>query len=199
MLTIAGNLSQAKELRDFFEDVMERVCDPLLQTMGMRAYVNHVTSKQHVGGGAGVNNSGSASRGGEGAGAGYDRARPANSHVNVQTSALELLRGETGHSGGSGSKLALRGGGNSSSNGGSSSSSSSSSSPQHGVMSDPKTCVACARAFFRSTFDATGEVYQVKSLEVRRREQLLGSWRIYLDVVACCAIRMMRRRLGLFV
>ena len=68
MLTIAGNLSQAKELRDFFEDVMERVCDPLLQTMGMRAYVNHVTSKQHVGGGAGVNNSGSASRGGEGQG-----------------------------------------------------------------------------------------------------------------------------------
>ena len=178
MLTIAGNLSQAKELRDFFEDVMERVCDPLLQTMGMRSYVNHVASRQQVGRVAGINNDGGAGRG---AGLG-NRAGPANSHIHIQTSALDLLRGETGHQSVSSSKPAV---------------SVSAGNAHHSVVSDPEMCVACARAFFRSTFDATGEVYQVKSLEVRRRERLLASWRMYLDVVACCAIRMMRRRLGM--
>lgn len=37
MLTIGGNLSQAKELRDFFEDVIEKVSDPLLDLFYTRS------------------------------------------------------------------------------------------------------------------------------------------------------------------
>ena len=141
------------------------------------ACMNHFASKQQ---GVASGNSSSTSTGRSWVGGGDDRTRAASSHINIQTSALDLLHREKILQGDSGSKPL-----------------SHSTSSAKGGVSDAQVCVACARAFFRTTFDATGEVYRVKSFEVRRRERLLGSWRTYLDVVACCTIRMMQRRLGM--
>ena len=110
MLIIGGNLSQAKELRDFFEDVMEKVCDPLLGALG-----------------------------------GKDKEEEQGNLVCSQTM-------------------------------------------EGGVFEH-------TRIFFRSVFDASCEAPSIKLLPPRRRERLLSSWRRYLDVIGCCTLRMMRKRL----
>ena len=144
MLVIGANLSQAKELRDFFEDVIDKVCDPLLNAL-------------HDGGG-GANSEERSSGGGGGGGGG---------------------------SGGGG------GGGGAGTGGG-----------DGGEMEMLKTTMeggifGHTREFFRAVFDASCETTPIKNLQPRRRERLLSSWRRYLDVIGCCTLRMMRKRLSL--
>ena len=174
MLTIAGNLSQAKELRDFFEDVMERVCDPLLQAMGMRSYMNRVASMQQLSS-SGVSNDRKVSSYNAGV-YGPQTTRHSvgdNNEVRIQKGSLDLFLGKS-------EKVR-----------------SNQRATNSKSMSDAQMCVSCTVAFFRATYDATKETYRAHASPAARRETLLRSWQAYLDVVACCAVRMMKRRLQL--
>jgi hypothetical protein len=117
MLVIGGNLSQAKELRDFFEDVIEKVCGPLLSVLGIAA-------------------------------------------------------SRSGSNDSSGGSMLI-----------------SSNKTMGGIVFD------YTRIFFRAVFDASCVVGPITSLPPRRRERLLSSWRRYLDVIGCCTLRMMKKRL----
>ena len=64
-----------------------------------------------------------------------------------------------------------------------------------GVGQTENVVAADTKIFFRALFDASCEAVPVKSLVPKRRERLLSSWRRYLDVIGCCTLRMMRRRL----
>jgi hypothetical protein len=115
MLVIGGNLSQAKELRDFFEDVIDKVCDPIL-------------------------------------GALYDGVEETTGGVGVVAEMKTTMEGGVfGHT----------------------------------------------REFFRAVFDVSCETATIRALHPSRRERLLSSWRRYLDVIGCCTLRMMRKRLSL--
>ena len=191
MFVIGGNLSQAKELRDFFEDVIEKVCDPLLGLF----YNNSGGGGGGSGGGSGSGGGGSSSSSGSGEGSG----RVGSGGGGATGGEKEMKMGTKGDGVSTNHQRQTREQPTVRNNlGKDSNAHRTKTSGNNNAMNIENGVANGAKIFFLALFDASCESAPIKALSpINRRERLLSSWRRFLDVIGCCTLRMMRRRLRL--